>query len=133
MANFDVPPRRIKHETVALVSRHSIIRNVFQLVVAESGIPWYTGDSVLPAEEDGGGSMSTAGLQRLMLEAGESKDRQWDEEVGENEEPVEEEDVEGGDEDAVRVNIEGHDGEDGRQGSKGSTAGAKRKRRETGK
>ncbi|KAM0751076.1 hypothetical protein T439DRAFT_325234 [Meredithblackwellia eburnea MCA 4105] len=67
--------QKAKHETTALTSRHAIIRNVFQLVVAESGVPWY---APLDGTEDAGGEgMSTAKLRRLMFETGDVRERNW--------------------------------------------------------
>ncbi|KAL8287350.1 hypothetical protein RQP46_003802 [Phenoliferia psychrophenolica] len=82
----DVHRKYIKlvQDTTSLISRHAIIRNVFQLVVVESGVSFYT---TRPEGPDDG--MSTAKLQRLMLEAGDGREHLWDER--EQEEIVEEE------------------------------------------
>ncbi|KAK4703747.1 hypothetical protein P7C70_g2472, partial [Phenoliferia sp. Uapishka_3] len=75
-------------EELSLLSRHTIIRTVLQLIVVESGVPWYTTE-----REKGGDGMTTAKLLRLMREAGDGKEWKWeenDEAASEAEEQAEE-------------------------------------------
>lgn len=112
------PPPRLVQEATSLISRHAIIRNVFQLVVIESGIPFYTAEAELPID-----GMSTAKLQRLMLEAGDRGEHVWDEreQAAEDDEDDDEPMMERGSASGSSLGKNGHGGGNARGGSRKRT------------